>query len=474
MWLGFAFLLVTPQYTWLSEAGSCAVVAIIYKRHIIVASVGDSRAFLCRKGKVVDIAQLHKPRGAEQIRVEEAGGVVKNGYFLNTIAVTRAFGDVWLKKLDRGFISEPSVSILEIDEDDEFLLLASDGVTESGSGIENPQRLVNEVREQLMTGKDLGSTVQWLLEKVCKACSRSTDPQTAHSVIVVACLFLCISIPPSSTLLHPLLNPPFFPLLPALQRIRGRDNCSVVLAGLNQSRDFLRKLVSQRMATEGEETSDGLLRGMQRTLDRGLTMKVLSQHSRTFKSNDLAEVKEELAAEYSPSASRKQRRSSSSSTTSTSSGSSSDGSSSEDSESTTSESSASSLASPTNAGSVAMDNKERKPDVATPSSIRHSVTPSTIEPQIAASQDGNDGDASIENDDKDDARDSPQHLSIKGTDDDSVHGNEEKRDNDSDTDLYGEGHEYTVEDANPVMEGEASVLNHHGALSPPPLVSAST
>eukprot|EP00249_Psilotum_nudum_P022907 c28687_g2_i4 orf=466-2238(+) len=110
-------------------AGSTAVVAVVSPCQMIIANCGDSRAVLSRAGKAIALSRDHKPeREDERSRIEAAGGRVVNwdGYRVGgLLAMSRAIGDRFLKPY---VIAEPEVICIERTEDDECLILASDGL----------------------------------------------------------------------------------------------------------------------------------------------------------------------------------------------------------------------------------------------------------------------------------------------------------------------------------------------------------
>lgn len=109
--------------------GSTAVVALLGTKKIWIANCGDSRAVLCQAGKAVQLTEDHKPeRKDETERVEKAGGHVLywNGHrVMGILAMSRAIGDHGLRPY---IIPEPEISVVTRSDDDEFLLLASDGL----------------------------------------------------------------------------------------------------------------------------------------------------------------------------------------------------------------------------------------------------------------------------------------------------------------------------------------------------------
>jgi len=112
------------------KGGSTAVTAILINCHkLVVANVGDSRAVICKKGLAKQLSVDHEP-SMERESIEERGGFVSNfpgdvPRVDGQLAVARAFGD---KSLKKHLSSEPHVVVEFIDDDTEFVILASDGL----------------------------------------------------------------------------------------------------------------------------------------------------------------------------------------------------------------------------------------------------------------------------------------------------------------------------------------------------------
>lgn len=109
--------------------GSTAVIAVITRDRIVVSNCGDSRAVLCRSGFAIPLSCDHKPdRPDELLRVQARGGRViywDGPRVLGVLAMSRAIGDNYLKPF---VISEPEVTVTERSDEDECLILASDGL----------------------------------------------------------------------------------------------------------------------------------------------------------------------------------------------------------------------------------------------------------------------------------------------------------------------------------------------------------
>ncbi|XP_010520253.1 PREDICTED: probable protein phosphatase 2C 78 isoform X1 [Tarenaya hassleriana] len=109
--------------------GSTAVVAVVTPDKIIVANCGDSRAVLCRSGKSIPLSSDHKPDRPDELdRIQAAGGRViywDGPRVLGVLAMSRAIGDNYLKPY---VTCKPEVTVTERADDDDCLILASDGL----------------------------------------------------------------------------------------------------------------------------------------------------------------------------------------------------------------------------------------------------------------------------------------------------------------------------------------------------------
>ncbi|KAK4720117.1 hypothetical protein R3W88_018455 [Solanum pinnatisectum] len=147
-------------------SGSTAVVALIYnKKKVLVANVGDSKAFICSGKLAKELTEDHNAdRLDERARVEACGG--KFTFYTNSVPLlnghfpmTRAIGDVTLKRI--GIIATPEVTDwLNLTSKDEFLVVASDGIFESLS----PKK-VCEFLYEAEDHSDLTALAQQIVQK---------------------------------------------------------------------------------------------------------------------------------------------------------------------------------------------------------------------------------------------------------------------------------------------------------------------
>lgn len=117
------------------RSGSTAASVLISPEYIYFINCGDSRTLLCRNGQVVFYTEDHKPfNPREKERIQNAGGSVTLQRVNGSLAVSRALGDFDFKEVDwrpqtEQLVSpEPEIYEMARAPEDEFLILACDGV----------------------------------------------------------------------------------------------------------------------------------------------------------------------------------------------------------------------------------------------------------------------------------------------------------------------------------------------------------
>lgn len=98
------------------------------RRVLYSANAGDARGVLCRAGKAVRLTYDHKGSDKQEAkRITDAGGFVMSGRVNGVLAVTRSLGDSSMKEF---VVGAPYTTETELCDDDEFLILACDGVSD--------------------------------------------------------------------------------------------------------------------------------------------------------------------------------------------------------------------------------------------------------------------------------------------------------------------------------------------------------
>lgn len=136
--------------------GSTAVCVVLHvaqdgRRTLLTANIGDSRAILCRGRKAVDMTRDHKPSDErERARILAMGEEIEwdpygQVYRVRDLSLSRAVGDRFAKPI---VTSEPEIMTFPVmDEEDEFVVLASDGLWD----VMTSQEVVDYIHDVLDT-----------------------------------------------------------------------------------------------------------------------------------------------------------------------------------------------------------------------------------------------------------------------------------------------------------------------------------
>jgi len=169
----------------------------------VSANAGDARVILGRKGSAIQLSEDHVPDSEDERQRIEAqnpnprmplvryvGGTWRVGGLL---ALSRAFGDAYLKGTGQfegiqaggdgyssgfGVVAEPTVALVELTADDNWVVLSSDGLFSNeerggGGGLTNDE--VIKMADKL-SNKSCGEIAQSLAQSA--ASSGSTDDVT--------------------------------------------------------------------------------------------------------------------------------------------------------------------------------------------------------------------------------------------------------------------------------------------------------
>lgn len=174
-------------------SGCTAVAALVTDEdEIIVANAGDSRAVISIAGKVKPLSYDHKPTDeAEMERIINAGGFVEFGRVNGNLALSRAIGDFEFKQSEdlpaekQVVTCNPDIITHKITKDDEFFVLACDGIWDCMTN--------QEVVDFVHAGVAQDKTLETICENIMDNCL--ANDQTASglgydnmSVMVIAIL----------------------------------------------------------------------------------------------------------------------------------------------------------------------------------------------------------------------------------------------------------------------------------------------
>ncbi|XP_065661895.1 protein phosphatase 1A isoform X2 [Hydra vulgaris] len=169
------------------KSGTTAIAVFITEDNIIFANCGDSRAVLCSNKSVKLATQDHKPYcEKEKLRIENAGGSVMVQRVNGSLAVSRALGDydyknvIGFSQTEQLVSPEPDIITVQRSSDDEFLIIACDGVWDVMSN----EEVVDYIRARLKVHQCLEKVCEELLE-TCLA-KGSRDNMSAILVVFPA------------------------------------------------------------------------------------------------------------------------------------------------------------------------------------------------------------------------------------------------------------------------------------------------
>ncbi|KAM5535047.1 hypothetical protein V8D89_011275 [Ganoderma adspersum] len=153
------------------DASGCTAVAALLttENKIYVANAGDSRSVISTKGEAKQLSFDHKPQNEkEKSRIVAAGGYIEYGRVNGNLALARALGDFDYKKNPsiapeaQIITSNPEVIEHQMTSEDEFLIIACDGIWDCLSS----QQAVNVVRLLISQGRRLPQ----ICEDICELC----------------------------------------------------------------------------------------------------------------------------------------------------------------------------------------------------------------------------------------------------------------------------------------------------------------
>ncbi|CAM9143208.1 unnamed protein product [Choristocarpus tenellus] len=183
------------------DCGATAVLGLLVgEKTLVVANAGDSRCVVSRKGVSIDMSTDHKPEDQpERERIAKAGGHVMDGRVQGNLNLSRAIGDLTYKADDKltpeeqMITANPELQSLDIEDEDEFVVFACDGVW----NVLSSQEVVDFVRERLA----VKTCISAICCDLCDACCAETSDGDGTGLDNVTALIVLLHTPAAEALI---------------------------------------------------------------------------------------------------------------------------------------------------------------------------------------------------------------------------------------------------------------------------------
>uniref|UniRef100_A0A8C0TFV9 Integrin-linked kinase-associated serine/threonine phosphatase 2C n=2 Tax=Canis lupus familiaris TaxID=9615 RepID=A0A8C0TFV9_CANLF len=171
--------------------GSTATCVLAVDNILYIANLGDSRAILCRfneesqKHAALSLSKEHNPtQYEERMRIQKAGGNVRDGRVLGVLEVSRSIGDGQYKRC--GVTSVPDIRRCQLTPNDRFILLACDGLFKVFTPEEAVNFILSCLEDEKIQSREGKPTVDARYEAACnRLANKAVQRGSADNVTVM-------------------------------------------------------------------------------------------------------------------------------------------------------------------------------------------------------------------------------------------------------------------------------------------------
>lgn len=154
--------------------GTTVVVVLLIGSIMYIANLGDSKAVLARysveskKIVAISLTKDHTPtQYEERMRIQRAGGHVRDGRVMGVLEVSRSIGDGQFKTC--GLTCIPDVKRCQLTDNDRFVILACDGLWKVFTPTEAVNFVLDYVQDESVNTQESKIVLQERYEAACAA-----------------------------------------------------------------------------------------------------------------------------------------------------------------------------------------------------------------------------------------------------------------------------------------------------------------
>ncbi|KAJ1958264.1 Protein phosphatase 2C 2 [Dipsacomyces acuminosporus] len=153
-----------------SDPSGCTAVSILLAKDgsVYCGNAGDSRCIISTKGRAIALSNDHKPTNEVEFnRITSGGGFVEFGRVNGNLALSRAIGDFEFKNNpslppERQIVTaDPDVVKHKLTNDDEFIVIACDGIWDCMTN----QQVAQFVHEMVAKGMKLPQICEEIMDR---------------------------------------------------------------------------------------------------------------------------------------------------------------------------------------------------------------------------------------------------------------------------------------------------------------------
>lgn len=178
--------------------GTTAVVVLVINNTLYIANLGDSKSMLCRykedekKCVPVPLTTDHSPSVyAERMRIQKAGGHVRDGRVMGVLEVSRSIGDGPYK--NHGVTCLPDIKRCQLTQNDRYIMIACDGLWTSFAMDESIQFVNKVLQDDSIHKTDIRTAEEVRFDTACSRLANTAVLRLSGDNVTV----LIVSIKPS-------------------------------------------------------------------------------------------------------------------------------------------------------------------------------------------------------------------------------------------------------------------------------------